>query len=654
VKFEELSEQHGGERQIPNDVLYGYLDTYRGDLINEAKLGVDRIPQSRLGKEVRRRSKQDLMWLAGYFTWETNPHQEGWKPISHNMILEKTHAVICRDFFIQKDDAKSVKEQSSIKFRTILWSRGGLKTTCDIADSVQWILNFPSIRIWFITAADDLAVGILDELKSHFLIKVDAPTLMNLFFPEFCVEEKNLGNQFEFTCPVWAAKQIKRKEPTVYASSVTATASGWHFEVIKGDDVVSDRNSENDDMCRKIIKQFSLRKKTLLPKGYIDLVGTRYHDADLYGADIERAQVGELQETKGTGWVLTHNIEQKSLFLIGKAMQIKPEVIQKLEAESRPVSYKEAGEEGVILLLPEYLTYSDLCGQFAENESTFESQMNQNPRPTADATFDRPLLLRNTVPFTQLPETGPITQIWDFAFSQKKGRDFSTGSSVIWGADGTMNVHDIVRQRFKPDDLANAVVEFALKWRPFKVGIESAGGSRLLEPAIIAAAYKTKDQRVIEICTHIDWFTPDNQNDAKRIRMAALHPWMVAGRLKFANYLPHLEVLYSEFERCLTNHHHEDIPDSIAQHPRYAPAMAMAHSLEDDEKTEKFTSSDPAYNLLYGTWLSEDGSPADAFGNLGAGQPTPFLETLMEPESEDWTESLVPDMPNILGGGLIG
>lgn len=586
--------------------------------------------------------------------WETNPYSEGGSlPISESRVTEESHGVILRDFFIRKDPSKKILEQDTkIKNRIILWPRGGLKTTLDLCDVVQWILCFPFIRIWLLTAADDLATALLEEFKGHWIIKPDQPTLMNLFFPEFCVEEKSSGNEFEFWCPVFLARKIKRKEPSVYASSVSSTAAGFHWECLKGDDVVSDRNSENEDMCRKVTKAFQLRKKTLVRGGYVDLVGTRYHDVDAYGTAIEQSSIGDATETKGLNWVMRDNIGTGTRILVARAIEIKPGRLLEMEKEGLAPTFPNAGEDGCTLLLPQYMTYPDLCRQFTENEAIFAGQMNMNPRPESDLTFDRPTLLKHTLPVQDMPQQGPITHTWDFSFSAKKGRDYCTGSSVMWGDKGQMYVHDLIRDRFKPDALATAVVDFAAKWRPQKIAIENAAGSQLLEPTILHAAYKTGLADVIDVCKRIDWFAPDNQKDAKRVRMAALQPWLVNDMLWFAAYLPHIDTLYDEFERCLVDHHHDDIPDVIAQHPRYQPAMTVARQ---EIPLSQLPHIDPNYNILYGSWLTEDGLPADAFGRLGMGQPITMFDEAMAAEPEYMIEAETPrGMPSILGGGLCG
>jgi hypothetical protein len=143
------------------------------------------------------------------------------------------------------------------------------------------------------------------------------------------------------------------------------------------------------------------------------------------------------------------------------------------------------------------------------------------------------------------------------------------------------NVRRIVRDRFNPFTAAQAIVQLVSEERPFILGIEDAGGSKNLEPTIHAEAIKTGDAHVIAVCTHIEWVTPSNQFDAKRIRMGGLIPWVEEGRLKFANYCMQpkyesLDTMYDEFERCMSSHHHDDIPDNLGYQPRYAPQAVQA------------------------------------------------------------------------------
>jgi len=656
LSFPQMVEQYGSASRIPDDVLgeWLYLPEVRNDLINRAKLGTKKIPDSELGKEICRRAKSNLAWLTCYFLWDSNPVGVG-RPLSENGIREEDYRVMF-DLFIQKDDTKSIRDQDQFfKTRLLLWPRSGRKTTCDICDSVQWVLNFPDIRILFLTAADGLAIGILDEFKGHFVVRPENPSLMNLFFPEFCVEEKDLGNQFEFTCPLWKAKGVKRKEPTVMAASVGGTKSGWHYEVIKADDSVSDKNSETPDQCETISRKLSLARKLLVAGGYyLDFVGTRYDDQDHYGSILEK-NIGTVTTVFSSPCVsLTENSTTGTKILVARGIIIKPEVAEQLLRDGKKVNYKEAGAAGCDLLFPSVMSYQYLIGEWAENESIFESQINQNPTPPSAITFDQPLLLRNTLPYAELPPTGPISITWDFAFSfnkKKKGRDFCTGCATRWDKDGKGYVIDLVRERFNtPSLLQKAVVDLAVKWRPWIIGIEAASGSQLAEPGIKMYAEMTKDPRVLQVCNRIDWVTPENTVDAKRMRMAALHPWLENGRLKFASHLPQLQNLYTEFKKCLTSKGHDDIPDVISRQLKYAPAALSNSAPQDGADPFKgpqslFDAKQAEYNLLYN-------EACDAYGRIGMGEVfQPIVDVVPDTDVRAETpHGLEP----CLGAGIFG
>src|SRR5258708_44814 len=154
--------------------------------------------------------------------------------------------------FVQKDPSKSIPQQDRIKERLLLYPRGSYKSTLNICDCVQWIICFPDIRILVLTGADDLATAFVDELKDYFVLDGE-PTIFQELFPELCIEAKQKGNQGEFWAPVGpTARMRKTKEPTVFASSIMANNSGWHVDVMKPDDVVTDRNSETISELTKI------------------------------------------------------------------------------------------------------------------------------------------------------------------------------------------------------------------------------------------------------------------------------------------------------------------------------------------------------------------------------------------------------------------
>lgn len=672
-------EFYSGASLISNEDLYNFLQEIRPDLENEMKLGVDHVPNSRVGKEVRRRCIFDIKWLAKYFLWDIISLSTTGeiKPVADNIFLDPTYDVVF-DMYVQKDPKTPIHKLSKVKTRVLLWPRGCAKSWSDHIDTVQWVLAYPHIRLLYLTAEASLSSGFVSEVKAFFVLREDEPTLMNLFWPEYCCPEKDMRKGNVFTCPVWSRKKVKRKEATVTASSVGKTKSGQHYEVIKADDAVSDKNTETETQCQSVSEKLDLVENLLVPGGdgyFLQFVGTRYHEMDHYGKLVDKFQNnGEIEVVQeGPNWKKLHNKTFNVDIVIGRACQIKPEIIDKLSREGRPVTYQEAGEEGCSLLVPNLITYSFFVGKFTKNERVTEGQLNQNPQTTSDVEFDRMMMLRATVPYQMLPREGPCCQFWDFAFSQKKGRDYSTGASIIWTEEDELTskgektgnkktvgyVRKIVRDRFNHSTLAQAVVDLAVEEHPFVIGIEDAAGSRFLEPTIISTALRTRDARVIELCSHIDWVTPDNQIDAKRVRMRSMYPWISEGRLKFLNACmapkePNLEVFYSEWAKCLVSHHHDDIPDVISQMPnRYAPRATQAIV---ENNVEMFSRIDQiGWNELFNEdYMAQNGSWMDDNGNIiNSEQPIIPTADLFQPEPEASTQTPY-GLPNVLGAGFWG
>ncbi len=649
MKFPELKAKYGLPKDIPNRELYDCINApeTRGLLIEKfGILGEEDFKKYELVQEVRRRAKRDLLFLAKYFLWETNPESVG-NDFSSNQMSDTLHQMMC-DMYVTKDDSKSVAEQDVVyKNRLILAPRGSMKSTLDIADIVSWILNFYTIRILILTAAEDLAVKFLDLTKGHFQIKEHEPSLMNIYFPEFCVTAKDLGkmNAFSFVCPLWSAQKVERGEPTVMASSIASTLSGFHFEVIKPDDAVSNKNTESDEQCKKVIKNFFLNRKMLRPFGYVDLNGTRYSDEDLYGSMLDKL-TGDVRVERGPCWEIHYSEERKTKILIARAWE--PNRSSQAMLDDGRLKPEELRQEHYDLLFPEVLTYADLHKMQKDDEISFEGQMNQNPRPLAAVTFDIALLKRATVHPNDLPVGGPISITWDFAFSDKKGRDYSTACAALWTPSGEAFILDLIRKRFTPDALAEAFVHFVKTWRPYVVGVENVAGSRFIESAILQKAFASGDPLVYEICRKIDWFKPDNQAGAKKTRTAMLHPWLAGGKMKFASNLPHLDVLYREFERCQQAHHHEDIPDVISFQQRYAPAMsvramnggALPWGLQGAPAKEQ-----AEWNLLF-----EEN--CDPFGVPGSGPSRSIVVTAPDGEDGRSEGGGVSGLENILGSGI--
>lgn len=172
----------------------------------------------------------------------------------------------------------------------ILYPRGHLKTSViTLAHTIQWIINYPNIRILISTATGDQAKQMLMEIKGHFQFN----PLFRKYFPEYCPVAKkaaDFGSQEEFTVP---NRTRHPKEPTVSTCSVGKVIAGSHYEVIKNSDLVDKENVRTPGEIANVIAHFGylnpLLERSEVPphNGWIDVEGTRYDFGDLYGRLID-------------------------------------------------------------------------------------------------------------------------------------------------------------------------------------------------------------------------------------------------------------------------------------------------------------------------------------------------------------------------------
>jgi predicted phage terminase large subunit-like protein len=194
----------------------------------------------------------------------------------------------------------------------ILFPRGHIKTTIvSVAHSIQWILNYPNVRILGTTATETLITSIVLEIRNHFILNDQ----LRLLFPELCPQAKDgkipeFGNLSGFTCPARDNNNKKLgpggKEPTFLASTVGSAITGYHGDVQKSDDLVEKINSSSqngiDDVIRHagsmgdLLEKYNTDDHEKPLKGWTDMVGTPWDFSDLY--QVRRNHHAE-QITKG-------------------------------------------------------------------------------------------------------------------------------------------------------------------------------------------------------------------------------------------------------------------------------------------------------------------------------------------------------------------
>ena len=192
-----------------------------------------------------------------------------------------------------------------------LYPRGHLKTTViTIAHSIQWIINYPNIRILVSTAIGDQCDLIVSSIKKQFQYNDDFRTL----FPEFCPSQAkaaDFGSRDEFTVPNRTDHTLK--EATVWSCSVGKVIAGFRADVIKNSDLVDEQNVKTPTGINEVISHFGHMEPLLerynerdgfkASRGWNDVEGTRYDFGDLYGELLKASDYEDYRDkTRPIDW----------------------------------------------------------------------------------------------------------------------------------------------------------------------------------------------------------------------------------------------------------------------------------------------------------------------------------------------------------------
>lgn len=399
-----------------------------------------------------------------------------------------------------------------------LYPRGSYKSSFDADDICQYVICYPDIRILIMVGESSLGEAFVPEIKERFVLRDKAePTEFQLLFPEFVIdleEDKDRGGAQEYWCP---ARKLKQKEPTVGSISILGATSGWHCDVLKCDDVVTDTTPIETSMSRnKLVRKFVTTANLLDPHGILELIGTRYHEEDLY--DHAKSALKDCRYLCGASWTpLPHARHKKT---------------------------KELLESDVVLLFPERQNFAFLREKLLLDEETFYLQQLNDPKKLGPTVKFRLEDLRAAT--TRIPQNPSFRRynFWDVATTNSESSDYTAGGCLL--IDTTKWVaylHQFIMEKYTPTELAYQIATMAKNTNPERVMFEryTATNACWLE------------QEVRKICVGWGYDIPihtmkvDKTKNAKGPRICGLEPLIKGGRLFFSNLLPNLDGLFKQF-----------------------------------------------------------------------------------------------------------
>lgn len=522
------------------------------ELLDEQQLRAiyHRVPGLNVGfsdwLQLRDRSRRDLWFLT--------------KDVHGKALVEFTHRPVT-DFFLAKDNSKPFAEQGQYDVGLLLYPRRSFKSTIDVADVSQWIINWPLVRCMILTETDELAESFIGELRDYFVIQnPEKPTLFQQLFPEFCSPpERSAGDKFvsparalyfDAYCRYYKAQGHKEKL-NAWAASLGANPPGFGCDVLKVDDAITPRNSRKDEQRQKAIQGYDEAAILVDSGGHVDIIGTRYHPKELYARVIERAAKSPT----------------RFRILSRPAWWLKPGSVGK--------NPDELGKDDYELLFErdstgkKRLTYGFLCEKRDDNPSLFASQYLNDPQLANACPFVREQIVAHTIPWAKIPKELTYYIAWDFAYSV--GGDYTVG--VVGGVDsqGRLFILEVMRARYLPQELAFKIVDSFVRWNPRLIIIENSNGANLLSPAI---DYEARVRHLETLPIHMEKI--DRAADAKYMRVSPMQALVETDRLWFADTITCLPAMYDEFEAFTGEKgNRDDIVDAMSYLQPYLPSASQ-------------------------------------------------------------------------------
>lgn len=337
------------------------------------------------------------------------------------------------------------------KQKLILVPRGHLKSSLvTIGKTISWILENPSVRILIANATYQMSISFLNVIQRQLK---NNPLIAEIYGPIATNPEKWSENMITLD----QAKEVGgKKEATVFCYGMGGNLVSQHFDKIILDDVVNEDTVSTREQIEKTIQFYRLCQPLLEKGGEMLILGTRWHDEDLYGwiMDQENGIIQDFDvfERKAIEDELWDNSLKK--FVKGTVLWPEKFSLDELSMIRRrmgPYTFSTQYQNEVVA--PENADFKREWFRYYENSDLNGKDLNR---------------------YTLV----------DPAISLEQDADYTAIITVGIDKYGNIFILDILRERLKVDGLINALFYQYEKWHPREIGIEDVAFQKALRYAL--------------------------------------------------------------------------------------------------------------------------------------------------------------------------
>lgn len=294
--------------------------------------------------------------------------------------------------------------------------------------TIQEILKNPEIRVLIVNAVEGNSAKMMRWIRGN----LSEGTPLSKVFGRF---ETETWSQDEL---IIRQRTTQLVAPTVMAAGIQKTLTSQHFDLIIADDIVVPDNCGTKEQREKVYDFYLSLFDLLEPQGRIVVIGTRYHQDDLYARILD--------ENKAHGnW---------STFIRS--------------------CYNPDGS----VLFPEKFTHEQLNDIKKKSFYHFSTQYLNDPIDPENADF-KAEQVKYYDPTTPHPASLYLTI--DPAISLDRNADYTAFVVAGMFSDRRIRVVDRVHKRVVPSELVDQVFDLVKKWRLHRVGIETFAFQKTLK-----------------------------------------------------------------------------------------------------------------------------------------------------------------------------
>lgn len=505
-------------------------------------------------QNVALRCKTDLYFLAreilNYSKMTPNTHQE---------LCDYTTSILPNPPETSREMEKGFDARKNLLL--LLMPRGTFKSSVvTVAFTLQYILNEPNARVLLDSETFSKSKAFLREIQDHLMLNDKYREVFKAIHGMYPFEKKSTAKLWTDSEVILPCRTRPLKEPTISCAGIDVTKNGMHYDLVIGDDLHSERNVTNSEQINQVIEHYKLVFSLLDPGKPLIIIGTRWHELDLYGHIID--------------------FESEDFNILKKS------------------AYKEDGS----LFFPEVLSEEALDKiRRRQGASIFSKQYLNEPVSDENATFKREYIKR--VPWVEV-DGRPINWYWlvdpSYTDPRSTGQYSDYAAFVLAGMDyqRDLYVRHVVRMKMTYGDIIDKMFELNNdpKFRDIKnpKWILEVIGTKSLSYEL------SNEQRRRN--TWLNVTELKSQPNSKEERIRGLAPFYESGHIFHVQECPQIEEFEIELLQFPTGRH-DDIIDCLANvlgvaSPPSVTAKQRERDRDDDPRSKNRSTYKPRSKLM--------------------------------------------------------